>query len=436
MQSFVLLGWRSVHNCVHPAKKFVSFVGTLLLLNLCTNIVHNELLFNTSNTTLSMPKMASTCAELWSLYGITQNGNYTLNLSKDFQTLNNISTSTSYIIVECDFSKALKLAADLAKESDNNAEQLKIDQLNEILTIIHHDTEDTGLVQGYEAPGAFVRNVTYYTSDAIESISHIIQASFTCQQFIRWECRGSTFSFWFPKKHHSWWVDRNGNAQYYWGNAETDSRVCGCFPNCFPTMKNSTCNCDANLKNQWLEDSGLLLDASRIPVTQLHFGDTGESYEAGRYTLGPLICRNGPHKVIDKQTFDAPVRIESPGYPMSYPPAFRQYQWNVRVQQGQFIELVFPVYDIVHFGAYNSVPGCVNAMKVEVYVLADQTSNSSNVSFVDEHGLEWIRVMTIEREKASQPYYVTDGRDTLFEMNFITCNQIESMVTDKKGNYL
>lgn len=407
-----------------------------MFLSFGAHSVHNELLSNVSSSTTStvpfaMPKMASTCAELWSLYGITQNGNYTLNLGKDFDTSDNISATTpSYIIVECDFSKALKLVA-----NDSAAERLKIDQLNEILTIVHHDTEDTGFVQGYEAPGAFVRNVTYYTSDAIESIGHIIRASFTCQQFIRWECRGSTFSFWFPKKHHSWWVDRNGRAQYYWGNAETDSRVCGCFPNCFPTMKNSTCNCDANLKNQWLEDSGLLLDASRIPVTRLHFGDTGESYEAGRYTLGPLICRNGPHKVIEKQTFEAPVRITSPGYPKRYPSPFRRYQWNVRVQQGQFIELVFPVYDIVHFGAYNSVPGCLNAMKVEVYVLADQAAKPQNATFVDDDGLEWVRVMSIEREKASPPYYVTDGRDTLFEMNFITCNQIESMVTDKKGNY-
>lgn len=92
------------------------------------------------------------------------------------------------------------------------------------------------------------------------------------------------------------WVGRNWKNQYYWGGAETDSRSCGCHPYCYPTPRNSTCNCDANMKLKWLEDSGLLLDSSRLPVLQLRFGDTGESNEAGQHTLGPLICRAGGHR--------------------------------------------------------------------------------------------------------------------------------------------
>ena len=50
------------------------------------------------------------------------------------------------------------------------------------------------------------------------------------------------------------------------------------------------------MKMKWLEDSGLLLDSSRLPVLQLRFGDTGENNEAGQHTLGPLICRSGGHR--------------------------------------------------------------------------------------------------------------------------------------------
>ncbi|XP_035692710.1 contactin-associated protein-like 2 [Branchiostoma floridae] len=49
------------------------------------------------------------------------------------------------------------------------------------------------------------------------------------------------------------------------------------------------CNCDAN-DYTWREDSGFLSHKDDLPVTQLRFGDTGDSGEEGYYTLGKLIC--------------------------------------------------------------------------------------------------------------------------------------------------
>ena len=72
----------------------------------------------------------------------------------------------------------------------------------------------------------------------------------------------------------------------YWGGAAVGSGKCACG------MTNScagggNCNCDKN-DNVWREDSGYLTDKNTLPVTELRFGDTGESYELGYHTLGKL----------------------------------------------------------------------------------------------------------------------------------------------------
>jgi hypothetical protein len=55
------------------------------------------------------------------------------------------------------------------------------------------------------------------------------------------------------------------------------------------------CNCDAVANRPadiWLQDGGTITDKSRLPVTALHFGDTGTPFDTkeGRFTLGPLQC--------------------------------------------------------------------------------------------------------------------------------------------------
>ena len=379
---------------------------------------------STSAPLLVLPRRASSCADLWLRYNITKSGNYTLEVSDDPQDL---------ITVECDLSAVADPTfnqKDLV--SAERVESILLEPIREqwiatsyyeITTVVHHDSEDTKLVQGYESPGSYIRNVHYYTAKSMRQLEQIINSSFSCQQYIRWECRGATFSYWYPKTHHSWWVDRHGVGQNYWGNAEPNSNACGCFPNCYTTLKNSTCNCDANEKLQWLEDSGLILEPSHLPVTQLRFGDTGEHAEAGKYTLGPLVCRSGGHRAMFMGVKQAPTTIFSPGYPERYPPAFRLYEWHITVQSGDLIELVFPEFDIVHYGAYNSVPGCRHALEIDIYI-EDKA----------ESGSDWSKVESIKREKASPPYYVTNGQATKFVMRLITCNQMPNIAIDHKGN--
>ena len=42
--------------------------------------------------------------------------------------------------------------------------------------------------------------------------------------------------------------------------------------------------------NVWREDSGLLIDKTKLPVKQLRFGDTGHTGEQGYHTLGKIKC--------------------------------------------------------------------------------------------------------------------------------------------------
>ncbi|XP_075748630.1 uncharacterized protein LOC119172579 isoform X1 [Rhipicephalus microplus] len=284
----------------------------------------------------------------------------------------------------------------------------------QVLTIVHHNLEETLQVRGKEPPGSYSRNVTY--GDATERhLAMLIDSMFSCQQLVRWDCKGAMFGFWYPPGLDSWWVGRNWKDQFYWGGAETDSRSCGCHPYCLRTRRNSTCNCDANIKQMWLEDAGLLLDARRLPVLQLRFGDTGEANEAGKHTLGPLVCRATGHVDVFRGSFVAPVTITSSGYPSSYPPPFHRYLWTVSVEAGDAMELVFLEYDVLHWGAYTAVPGCRSAVSVSAWRHSDGARFS------------------IERQETAPPYFVTDGSRTVLNLTLTTCNQIMKKQLTKRG---
>ncbi|KAI1285100.1 putative G-protein coupled receptor [Halotydeus destructor] len=287
--------------------------------------------------------------------------------------------------------------------------------IHKVLTIVRHDSETPTSVRGKEAPGSYIKNVSY-NGVLEEQMVRLIDQSFSCQQYIKWACKGATFNFWQSRSFGNWWVGRSWVNQYYWGGAETDSRACGCFPYCHPTHRNSTCNCDANLKPSWLEDSGLLLDSSRLPVLQLRFGDTGESNEAGQYTLGPLVCRHDGHKNVFLGAFVAPVELKSPGFPDEYPPPFHRYMWRITILEGDIVELAFPTYDVMHTGAYNAVPGCQYVVEVTTFKL---------------NGSEAYDVHTMQRTKAAPPYFISDGRETHVNLTLTTCNQVDK--TDTKG---
>ncbi|XP_028416579.1 neurexin-4-like [Dendronephthya gigantea] len=158
------------------------------------------------------------------------------------------------------------------------------------VTVIGHDSESRTIVNGYDPPGSYKRNIEYDIS--MEQIVAIINQSKNCEQFIKYECYGSTIlRFNKAGEHYSWWVSRQGSKMNYWGGAAVDSGNCSCG------MTNSCagagkCNCGKN-DLVWREDSGYLTDKNTLPVTELRFGDTGkygDNDESGYHTLGKLRC--------------------------------------------------------------------------------------------------------------------------------------------------
>ena len=153
------------------------------------------------------------------------------------------------------------------------------------VTEIGHDSESRTLVSGYELPGSYRRSIKYQLP--MEQIGAIISQSQNCEQLIKYECYQSMLFTHYPK-HRGSWVSRQGSQMNYWGGADVNSGKCACG------TKNSCagggiCNCDSN-DSKLQEDSGYLTDKNTLPVTQLRFGDTGDSNEYGYHTLGKLRC--------------------------------------------------------------------------------------------------------------------------------------------------
>lgn len=76
-------------------------------------------------------------------------------------------------------------------------------EIFQVLTIVHHNLEETLQVRGKEPPGSYSRNVTY--GDASEPhLARLIDSMFSCQQLVRWDCKGAMFGFWYPPGLDSW----------------------------------------------------------------------------------------------------------------------------------------------------------------------------------------------------------------------------------------
>ena len=154
------------------------------------------------------------------------------------------------------------------------------------ITEISHDSETRKLVSGYEAPGSYKRNITYDLT--MKQIVAIMQRSRKCEQFIKYECKGSVLWQYNCFCTYGWWVSRQGSRMNYWGGAAVNSGKCACGMN-NTCAGGGRCNCSMN-DQTWREDSGYLTDKNTLPVTQLRFGDTGGSSESGYHTLGKLRC--------------------------------------------------------------------------------------------------------------------------------------------------
>ncbi|XP_057341760.1 neurexin-4 isoform X1 [Microplitis mediator] len=165
-----------------------------------------------------------------------------------------------------------------------------------VMTVIRHSNELSTPVEGYEEPGSFQQDISYDAD--FDQIAAVINRSLSCHQHINYACKHSRL-FNTPVnsndlfRPNSWWVSRNNQKMDYWGGALPGSRKCECgvLGNCIDHTK--WCNCDAGF-DSWNEDGGDITEKEHLPVRQLRFGDTGTALDEkeGRYTLGPLICRD------------------------------------------------------------------------------------------------------------------------------------------------
>ena len=70
--------------------------------------------------------------------------------------------------------------------------------------ILSHDSEDRTLVDGFEEKGSYVRTVHYIGAgvSSVAQISGIPMVSAYCEQFIKYECKGSLL---FRSAPAGWW---------------------------------------------------------------------------------------------------------------------------------------------------------------------------------------------------------------------------------------
>ncbi|XP_019640429.1 PREDICTED: neurexin-4-like [Branchiostoma belcheri] len=153
------------------------------------------------------------------------------------------------------------------------------------ITLIGHDSEARTHVNGFEDPGSYSKDVTYWNS--MEQMRALVDQSSLCKQLIKYECYGSLI-WGTTGRPYSWWVTWDGRQADYWGGASPGSEKCACGET---GSCSGRCNCGAN-DQTWREDSGFLSHKNDLPVTQLRFGDTTDNNgnEEGYYTLGKLIC--------------------------------------------------------------------------------------------------------------------------------------------------
>lgn len=126
----------------------------------------------------------------------------------------------------------------------------------------------------------------HYVGSSLSQLKGLTEVSKSCQQFIKYGCKGPLIFPLRPSSFYAWWVSRDGENMTYWGRV-TVGCECGMNTSCANPKK--LCNCEKN-DFVWREDCGLLTNKSYLPVSQLRYGDTDGAREEGYHTLGKLEC--------------------------------------------------------------------------------------------------------------------------------------------------
>ena len=202
---------------------------------------------------------------------------------------------------------------------------------NNVATKISHNSEEYFEVEHCHDPGCYSRPIVYDVP--MEQIQSLIELSSSCSQRIRYDCFLSPLEE--DGVNFGYWIDTNGDNQYYWTGSNYGKHVCSCYyseEGCIEqSTLNNTCHCDAKVPKE-MADDGVITNSTALPVKELRFGGLSFAAQTGFHTLGKLSCSG---KKSDDEANDKPVScsaLKKHGY-------FKSGYYNV--QDGQYSKLVY-----------------------------------------------------------------------------------------------
>lgn len=226
----------------------------------------------------------STCAELTAKYNVSQYGYYRLRSSTNgFRYCPDVYTCHQLVqrdrITESGFYR-IGLPGDEYTVYCNLFSSIAT-------TEIWHDSLEEKKVTPCKSAGCYSHRPQY--SFAMDKILKVIHHSDRCQQFIKYRCQASVLLY-YPNSPYGFWLSRDGEKMKYWGGGSSKrTGYCACGETGTCINKKKRCNCDIN-SAPMTSDEGYLTDKSKLPVSQMQFGDTDASNEHGWHTLGKLEC--------------------------------------------------------------------------------------------------------------------------------------------------
>uniref|UniRef100_A0A8C7CZD2 Contactin-associated protein-like 5 n=1 Tax=Oncorhynchus kisutch TaxID=8019 RepID=A0A8C7CZD2_ONCKI len=170
---------------------------------------------------------------------------------------------------------------------------------DKVWTVVDHNNSGFVNVTGATTKKPYVMRFNYTAS--LEQLRTLIGRSEHCQQEVVYSCRKSRLFNTWDGRPLSWWLDRSGEKQTYWGGSVPGVQQCSCSleENCIDM--NYFCNCDADT-HLWVNDTGLLSYKDHLPLTEIVIGDTNRTGSAAVYRVGSLHC-NGDRFLWNSASF-------------------------------------------------------------------------------------------------------------------------------------
>uniref|UniRef100_A0A4W5P432 Contactin associated protein-like 5b n=1 Tax=Hucho hucho TaxID=62062 RepID=A0A4W5P432_9TELE len=170
---------------------------------------------------------------------------------------------------------------------------------DKVWTVVGHNNSGFVNVTGATTNKPYVMRFNYTAS--LEQLRTLIGRSEHCQQEVVYSCRKSRLFNTWDGRPLSWWLDRSGEKQTYWGGSVPGVQQCSCSleENCIDM--NYFCNCDADT-HLWVNDTGLLSNKDHLPLTEIVIGDTNRTGSAAVYRVGSLHC-NGDRFLWNAASF-------------------------------------------------------------------------------------------------------------------------------------